>query len=137
MKLLKSLFSLFRKQEPPKHTTTIDNSVVTDEDLSQQDIIIEKMRNRTPLTMTDINLTLSDLFDIKAIDGTLHRLNKTLIDQAVFVIESVHLNTDNNDIPLSVTIMLQESIFNLKMEVVIDASTFHEIFTPVKLATIT
>lgn len=137
MKLLKSLFSLFNKPEQPKHTTTIDNSVVHDKELSQQDIIINKMKHRTPLTMTDINLALSDLFNIKAIDGRLHRLNKTLIEQSVFIIESVHLNSDNKDVPLSVTITLEENVFNLKMEIVIDASTFHEIFTPVKLSTIT
>lgn len=137
MKLLKSLFSLLRKNKQPRYTTTLDNSVVPDKELTQKDIIINKMKARTPLGMTDINLTLSDLFDIKAIDGTVHRFNKTLLDQAVFIIDLVHLNTDNKDLPISMTIVLQESVFNLKMEVAIDAATFHEVFTPVELSKIT
>lgn len=136
MNILKSLFSFFRKNKLPKNTTTVNNTEISDKHLTQTELILKKKSNGESLSMTDINLALSDLLNIKSIDGTIHKLNKTLIDEAVFTLHFVHFNIDKNDVPISATVRLEESVFNLKMDIVIDASTFHEVFTPVKLTTL-
>ena len=134
MNIISKLFSFFKKKEYVSTYTNIPEPIpLPRRPKTKTQLTVERMKKNEALPLTDINLLLSDCLDIKSIEGTVHKLNPTLIKEAAFIIDHTHLVTDEKDNPVAVTITLEESVFNLKMSVVIDASTFHEAFTPVKL----
>ena len=134
MDIISKLFSFFKKKEyVSPYTNTLEPIPLPRRPKTKTQLTVERMKKNDPLPLTDINLLLSDCLDIKSIEGTVHKLNPTLIKEAAFIIDHTHLATDEKNNPVTLTIVLTESVFNLKMSVVIDASTFHEAFTPVKL----
>ena len=134
MNVISKLFSFFKKKEyVSPYTNTQEPIPLPRRPKTKTQLTVERMKKNDPLPLTDINLLLSDCFDVKSIEGTVHKLNPTLIREAAFIIDHTHLATDEKNNPVALTIVLTESVFNLKMSVVIDASTFHEAFTPVKL----
>ena len=134
MNVISKLFSFFKKKEyVSPYTNTAEPIPLPRRPKTKTQLTVERMKKNDPLPLTDINLLLSDCFDIKSVEGTVHKLNPTLIKEAAFIIDHTHLATDEKNNPVALTIVLTESVFNLKMNVVIDASTFHEAFTPVKL----
>ena len=134
MNIISKLFSFFKKKEYlSPYTNTQEPIPLPRRPKTKTQLTVERMKKNDPLPLTDINLLLSDCLDIKSIEGTVHKLNPTLIKEAAFIIDHTHLATDEKNNPVALTIVLTESVFNLKMSVVIDASTFHEAFTPVKL----
>lgn len=134
MNIISKLFSFFKKKEyVSPYTNTQEPIPLPRRPKTKTQLTVERMKKNDALPLTDINLLLSDCFDIKSIEGTVHKLNPTLIREAAFIIDHTHLATDEKNNPVALTIVLTESVFNLKMSVVIDASTFHEAFTPVKL----
>ena len=134
MNIVSKLFSFFKKKEyVSPYTNTQEPIPLPRRPKTKTQLTVERMKKNDALPLTDINLLLSDCFDIKSIEGTVHKLNPTLMKEAAFIIDHTHLVTDEKDNPVAVTITLEESVFNLKMSVVIGASTFHEAFTPVKL----
>ena len=134
MNIISKLFSFFKKKEyVSPYTNTLEPIPLPRRPKTKTQLTVERMKKNDPLPLTDINLLLSDCLDIKSIEGTVHKLNPTLIKEAAFIIDHTHLATDEKNNPVTLTIVLTESVFNLKMSVVIDASTFHEAFTPVKL----
>lgn len=134
MNIVSKLFSFFKKKEyVSPYTNTTEPIPLPRRPKTKTQLTVERMKKNDALPLTDINLLLSDCFDVKSIEGTVHKLNPTLIREAAFIIDHTHLATDEKNNPVALTIVLTESVFNLKMSVVIDASTFHEAFTPVKL----
>lgn len=134
MNIIRKLFSFFKKKEyVSPYTNTTEPIPLPRRPKTKTQLTVERMKKNDALPLTDINLLLSDCFDVKSIEGTVHKLNPTLIREAAFIIDHTHLATDEKNNPVALTIVLTESVFNLKMSVVIDASTFHEAFTPVKL----
>ena len=134
MNIISKLFSFFKKKEYVSlYTNTQEPIPLPRRPKTKTELTVERMKKNDALPLTDINLLLSDCFDVKSIEGTVHKLNPTLIREAAFIIDHTHLATDEKNNPVALTIVLTESVFNLKMSVVIDASTFHEAFTPVKL----
>lgn len=134
MNIISKLFSFFKKKEyVSPYTNTTEPIPLPRRPKTKTQLTVERMKKNEAMPLTDINLLLSDCFDVKSIEGTVHKLNPTLIREAAFIIDHTHLATDEKNNPVALTIVLTESVFNLKMSVVIDASTFHEAFTPVKL----
>lgn len=134
MNIISKLFSFFKKKEYVSQYTNVPEPIpLPGRPKTKTQLTVERMKKNEAMPLTDINLLLSDCFDIKSIEGTVHKLNPTLIREAAFVIDHTQLATDEKNNPVALTITLEESVFNLKMSVVIDASTFHEAFTPVKL----
>lgn len=136
MNFIKTFFSFFSKKKP-NTTVSYNNEPIPKNAPSQSELILDKMHKGERLPVGQVNTVLSDYFDIKAVQGNVHKFNNTLMSETVFIIESITVNCNEDKVPVTATIVLKESVFNLQMSVIIDAHTFHEVFVPVELTKIT
>lgn len=126
------IFSFFKNRKK-KTTISYGDDEIVDYKYSQSEIIANKMKDNEPVKVEEISLMISDYFDIKAIEGRLHKFNPTLLKESVFLLEDVTLMVDENDSPKSVKLKLKEHVFNLDLTLIVNAKDFHEVFQPVKL----
>lgn len=110
--------------------STIDGKVVEPKGPKDHPVLI-KMRNNEDVTRTELNLLLSDLYDVKALEDGLFKFRKTLIDEAVFDINSIKLLKDKDE--EYITLELVEKVFGLKAVMYVSPSDLRDIFDEISI----
>ena len=118
--MLKKLKNFFSKKKTI-HTTTGESVKVSNQELHPT---IAKMGKGGSVTLTDINLYLSDVLDASAIPPGVYKFHNVLLEQGAFLIERFIYNEE----PKLISVILTEEALNLPITISIDANRFSEVF---------
>lgn len=126
-----------RKEDIKKVTTTLTDSKrdeVLNVSLTDTQAIIDKMKRKENMTLQEISILMSDLFDQKAIQTTTHKFREVFVRDCLFVIEEVRLvSSSETSPPRDMVFRLKETVYGIEMEITVTASNFHEIFQSLDL----
>lgn len=116
---------LFKRKPKLKQINTSSNGQIT---VTNTDIhpTVAKIKKEEELTLTDINLLLSDFFDTKSLEGKYHKFHKVLVEEAVF--EVSRLNWYDVQDKSFISIELTEALFGIKMSIQLPPDQFHQVF---------
>lgn len=138
-KFLRDLLDKVSLSKPVVKKTTTTLTPATVHGLKGQlktdlESIIEKMRKKEGVTLPEISLVMSDLFDQRAVSFTTQKLREVILKDSIFIIDEVRLvSKDANSKPTNLQFKLKELVFNMDMEISVPAAHFHEIFRPIDL----
>ena len=116
---------LFKRKIKTTKVITTDNVEIDVTDLNTHPVIL-KMRENKELSMTEINLLISDMYDSQAIQGKFHKFHKVLIEETVFEISRLRLVHSEGH--TFIWIEMSEAIFGIKMSIQISPDQFHQVF---------
>ena len=118
----------FKEKTTTKVSTSIGETLELKKPISNP--VIDKLRKSEEVSLTEISLLMSDMFDCKAIKSKYLKFHKVLVDEAMFEISHVHLLEDEGTGKSCVTLHLREVSFGINMTVQIDPKDFHDVFKP-------
>lgn len=87
------------------------------------------------VNLREVNLVLAEKLNIKALENNIFKFHKTLIKEAVFIIETAVFKLDSNDNPTDIVFKLKEISYGLNLELSVSSKDIHDIFKPVKFIT--
>lgn len=133
--VFRRIFERFSKSKEPEETlvtTTTPPVEVVSADLpkSEVDIILDKTNRKEEITLREINLILAERLNTKSLESTTFKLNDTVIKNAVFLIDTAAIMSNDGKHPTEIKFILSEVCYGLKMELTVSSHDFHDIFHP-------
>lgn len=121
-----------KKNSVKKLTTTLTDTKhgeVKQVTLTDTQLVVDKMKRKENVTLNEISLLMSDLFDQKAIPTNTFKLREVFVKDCLFILDEVRLvSSDENSPPRDMVFRLKETVFGIEMEITVTAPNFHEIF---------
>ena len=122
----------FHGNEIKNVTTTLTDTKhdeVKNESMTSTQLIIDKMKRKENVTLNEISILMSDLFDQKAVPTNTFKLREVFVKDCLFILEEVRLvSSDNDSPPKDMVFRLKEAVYGIDMEITVTAPNFHEIF---------
>lgn len=137
---LKKLFSSKEKEKTIKHYSTTLTSATEGEHTQDKLIpklnkLIDDIRNSRigKLSLEEVNLIQSYLFNKEPINPGFYKFNKVIDDSVVFEIVNLGIIFDENNDVKDFVIVLKDLTHNFNMTVNISSKEFYEVFEDVEL----
>ena len=90
--------------------------------------LVLKLRNNEEITLTDINLMLSDLYNKKALKGYTYKFHEHLIKNSIFKLDQVSVVENTSKEVIGITFSMSEETYGLMMTLTIDVKDFEDVF---------
>jgi len=137
---LKKLFRSKEKEKTIKHYSTTLTSATEGENTQDKLIpklnkLIDDIRNSRigKLSLEEVNLIQSYLFNKEPINPGFYKFNKVIDDSVVFEIVNLGIIFDENNDVKDFVIVLKDLTHNFNMTVNISSKEFYEVFEDVEL----
>lgn len=125
-KLIKGKFQLYPKKLKPVKANFNEYEM----ELPEQNVhpLMEKFEQNGSLSLPDINMLISDVYDCKSVNDNFYRLQPSIFEDALFELTSITVETVGDKKVLYLNWV--EVTYNIRMSITVHPEDLHDIFKP-------